>query len=111
MTVQDIHHNAALESCLTMLAWGIEGVEMRSTAHPIVMLDHTLSQVQVEDRLEVGLLWNFKVFNVYATYCCNICSHHIMFGITVLMICAFGVSAAIIPIPWNVSVPSIVATL
>ena len=50
MTVQDIHHDATFASCLTMLAWGIEGVEMPSTAHPIVMLDHALSQVQVVDR-------------------------------------------------------------
>ena len=50
MTVKDIHHDATFASCLTMLAWGIEGVEMHSTAYPIVMLDHTLSQVQVVDR-------------------------------------------------------------
>ena len=50
MTVQDIHHDATFSSCPTMLAWGIEGVEMSSKAHLIVMLDHTLSQIQVVDR-------------------------------------------------------------
>ena len=32
-------------------------------------------------------------------------------GIILLMICAFGVTAGITPITWNVLVPSIVATL
>ena len=39
MTVQDIHHDATFTSCLTMLAWGMNGVEMLSTAHPTAMLD------------------------------------------------------------------------
>ena len=49
MTVKNIHHDVTFASCLTW-ARGIEKVKIPSTAHPIVMLDNPLSQVQVVDR-------------------------------------------------------------